>query len=349
MEKRSSKRKKKRSKKGLYITLAVLVLLAAGGYIFRKQLAVAAFDMFLSKSLENKLQDSYQPRGGEQKAQAEPIVYQDKPFSVLLLGTDERPEDKTRGRSDTVIYAVVRPKESRVLLVSVPRDTYVQIVGRDQDKDGVDDHDKLAHAYAFGGVDMSIDTVEKFLGGKVNNYATINFEAIKDAVDALGGVKLPIEKDIVADNPIHIQFTIKGGKPIYDGQDALYYVRYREDSDFNRTKRQQIFMNAVADEVLSLNGITKIPDLLDIMGQNFKTDMQPSFILDLAKQVMMQTSPQISSFTVMGEGYRSKKDGLYYDKANEKDLNYAKELIENWMDPDTQVAELKIPDRQKIQ
>ncbi|MGN7309078.1 LCP family protein, partial [Bacillus subtilis] len=194
---------------------------------------------------------------------------------------------------------------------------------------------------------MSINTVEKFLDADVGYYATINFDGIKKVVDALGGVKLPIDEDIVNKNPEHVQFTIEGGKPIYDGQEALYYVRYREDSDFNRTKRQQIFLNAMANEMLNLNAISKIPELIQIMGDSFQTDMQPSFIIDLAKQVLTQEKPQISSFTILGEGMR--KDGIYYGKADEKDVQYAKELINNWMDESTPAGEVMIPDRQKIE
>ncbi|NUU77414.1 LCP family protein [Paenibacillus xylanilyticus] len=340
-----TKEKKKKRRKGIYITLVSLVVLLIGGYLFRQQLAVAAFDLFLAGSVEGQLSKSYVPQEGNKTP--DPTVYRKEPFSVLLLGSDKRAYEKTRGRSDTVIYAVVRPKESRVLLVSIPRDTYVQIVGRDADKDGVDDYDKLAHAYAFGGENMSINTVEKFLDADVGYYATINFDGIKKVVDALGGIKLPIEEDIVNKDPNHVQFTIEGGKPIYDGQEALYYVRYREDSDFNRTKRQQIFLNAMANEMLSLNQITKIPELIQIMGENFQTDMQPSFITDLAKQVMTQDKPQISSFTILGEGMR--KDGIYYGQADEKDVHYAKELINNWMDQSTPAGEVMIPDRQAIE
>ncbi|CAH1197348.1 MULTISPECIES: LCP family protein [Paenibacillus] len=342
---RRTKEKKKKKRKGLYITLLSLVVLLVGGYLFRQQLAVAAFDLFLAGTVEDSLSRSYVPQEGNKTP--DPIVYREKPFSVLLLGSDKRAYEKTRGRSDTVMYAVVRPKESRVLLVSIPRDTYVQIVGRDANKDGEDDYDKIAHAYAFGGENMSINTVEKFLDADVGYYATINFDGIRKVVDALGGVKLPIEEDIVNKNPDHVQFTIEGGKPIYDGQEALYYVRYREDSDFNRTKRQQIFLNAMANEMLNLNQIGKIPELLQIMGDNFQTDMQPSFIIDLAKQVLTQEKPQISSFTILGEGMR--KDGIYYGKADEKDVQYAKELITNWMDESTPVGSLMIPDRQKIE
>lgn len=340
-----TKEKKKKSRKGLYITFVSLVVLIIGGYIFRQQLAVAAFDLFLADTVEAQLTQSYVPQEGNNTP--DPTVYRKEPFSVLLLGSDKRDYENSRGRSDAVIYAVVRPKESRVLLVSIPRDTYVQIVGRDADKDGTDDYDKIAHAYAFGGENMSIRTVEKFLDADIGYYATINFQGIKQVVDALGGISLPIDKDIVNKDPNHEKFTIKGGKPIYDGQEALYYVRYREDSDFNRTNRQQIFLNAFANKMLNLNQIAKIPELFQIMGDNFQTDMQPTFIIDLAKQVLTQEKPQVSSFTILSEGMR--KDGVYYGQADKNDVQYAKELIKNWMDQSTPAGEVMIPDRKKME
>ncbi|MDP4096437.1 LCP family protein [Paenibacillus sp. P96] len=350
MERRSADKRRKRKKKkrnGWWIGLLILILLAGGAYLLRKPLTALAFDWFISPTLESKLQQSYQPREGGNMPAPEPVVYQDKPFSVLLLGSDKRPYEKTRGRSDTIMFAAVRPKESRVLLISVPRDTYVQVIGRDADHDGADDYDKLTHAFAYGGEEMSINTVENFLDHDIDYYATINFQAIQDVVNAVGGVSLPIVEDMENKNPAHVKFKIEGGKPVYNGEEAMYYVRYREDSDFNRTKRQQIFLNALADKVLTINGITQIPELLDIMGQNFQTDMQPSFIVDLGKQVLTQSKPQISSFTIMGEGL--KINGTYYDQADEEDLEYAQSLIENWMDPNTTSATLMLPDRQEIE
>lgn len=320
-----------------YITIAaVLLLLAGGAYVFRKQLAVMAFDLFLSQRVENSLQKSYQPlesRDNTPTKPAEPVVYQSKPFSVMLLGSDQR--DKEPARSDTLIYAVVRPKDSKVLLVSIPRDTYTEIIGKGK-------KDKITHAYAFGGQQMSKDTIEAFLDHKVDNYATINFKGLKDAVDALGGVELPIGKDIVNKGADHEKFTVKAGKPIYSGEEALNYVRYREDSDFNRTKRQQVFLDAVANRMLHLNQISRIPALLDIMGDNFQTDMQPKFIIDLAKQVLAGEEAQITSYTIMGEGM--KIDGVYYDEPNKKDVKIAKELIDSWQNPDTPSDQLLTPD-----
>ncbi|MFU1794999.1 LCP family protein [Paenibacillus azoreducens] len=325
---------KKRTK--IYISIAIAIFLVAGGaYLFRKQLAVMAFDLFLSNRVESSLQKSYQPLESKDNMPikpAEPVVYENKPFSVLLLGSDQRKNEPAR--SDTLIYAVVRPKDSKVLLVSIPRDTYTEIIGKGK-------KDKITHAFAFGGEQMSKDTVEAFLDHKVDYYATINFQGLKDAVNALGGVELPIQKDIVNKGRDHEKFTVKANKPIYNGEEALNYVRYREDSDFNRTKRQQVFLDAVANRMLHLNQISKIPDLLDIMGDNFQTDMQPQFIIDLAKQILTGSEAQISSYTIMGEGMRI--GGVYYDKPIEKDVDKAKALIDSWKDSNTPSDQLMQP------
>ncbi|MNW53807.1 Transcriptional regulator LytR [compost metagenome] len=333
MLKRNKRTKNKRNRgKVALIALLVIVLVGAGAYTFRKSLAVMAFDLFLSGQVEEKLEKSYAPLEGEEQKSVTPEQKM-KPFSILLLGVDQRANEPAR--SDTMIYAVVRPEDSKVLLVSIPRDTYTEIIGRDEE-------DKINHAYAFGGEKMAKDTVENFLSSPVDYYAAINFEGLKQVVDALGGVELPITKDIVNKQKDHEKFTIKAGKPLYDGQEALNFVRYREDSDFNRTKRHQIFLNAIVNRMLKLDQVTKIPELMDMMGENFKTDMMPSFIIDLSKQVLLGESPSISGFTIMGEGFR--KNGIFYDAANEEDVQYAQEMIKSWSDAETEASQLLMPE-----
>ena len=217
-------------RKSLYITLAIVILLGSSAFLFRTQLAVVAFDLFMAKDVEESLQKSYKPLQSDKTP--EPVVLQSKPFSVMLLGSDQREDEPAR--SDTLIYAVVRPMESKVLLISVPRDTYVDIIGKDK-------KDKINHAFAYGGHQMAKDTMEAFFDEELDYYASINFQGLKDVVDAIGGVELPIRKDIVNKGRDHEKFTIEANKPIYNGEEALNYVRYREDSDFNRAKRQQVF------------------------------------------------------------------------------------------------------------
>lgn len=328
---------KKRTKR--YVIAAVVLLLIAGGaFTFRKSLAVLAFDIFLSDQIEDTLQaKSYKPLEGDTTTpKAEPIAVQTKPFSVLLLGTDQRGTEPAR--SDTMIYSVIRPKESKILLVSIPRDTYTEIIGKDK-------RDKINHAFAFGGQQMAKDTMEALLDHTLDYYTTINFEGLRDAVDELGGVELPIQKDIVNKGADHEKFTIKANQPIYGGTDALNYVRYREDSDFNRTKRQQVFIDQVAKKMMNLNQVTKIPQLLDIMGTNLQTNMQPKFMIDLGKQLLTGKEVEITSYTVMGESARM--HGISYDLADEEDLEFAQDLIDNWMSSSTPTNELLMPEDQK--
>jgi anionic cell wall polymer biosynthesis LytR-Cps2A-Psr (LCP) family protein len=93
--------------------------------------------------------------------------------------------------------------------------------------------------------------------------------------------------------------------------------------------------------MLSISQIGKIPELLDIMGENFKTDMQPGMIIDLAQKFMGGKDMDISSFTVMGEGRRI--DGLYYDIIDEEDLSEAQVMIDNWMNASTPSSQLIEP------
>ncbi|MHA0857549.1 LCP family protein [Paenibacillus sp. CMAA1364] len=324
--------------KKIAIMATILLLIIVGTFTFRKSLAVLAFDLFLSDQVESTLEDkSYKPlKEDVTTPRIEPIAVQSKPFSVLLLGVDQR--DNEPARSDTMIYAVVRPKESRILLISIPRDTYTEIVGRGK-------KDKINHSYAFGGQQMAKDTMEMLLDHSIDYYTTINFIGLRDAVDALGGIELPIQKDIVNKAFDHEKFTIKANQYVYNGTDALNYVRYREDSDFNRTKRQQVFLDQVAKKMMNVNQVTNIPKLLDIMGTNLQTNMQPKFIIDLAKQLLTGSDVQISSYTVMGEDMR--RNGVYYEKANEDDLQFAQDLIDNWMSNQTTSHALLMPEDQQ--
>jgi LCP family protein required for cell wall assembly len=320
--------------KKIYIILPIVALVLLSGFLFRKQLAVLAFDVFFSGHVEKKLEGSYEPVEGAQPTPETVIKGPDaKPFSILLLGVDQR--GKEVGRSDTIIYTVARPKDDKILMVSIPRDTYTEIVGKDK-------FDKINHAYAFGGKKMIMDSVSKLVDEPVNHYASINFQGFIDVVDALGGVKLPIEKDIVNKAAEHEKFTVTGGKPIYSGQEALYYVRYREDDHLNRSSRNMIFVNAILDRVTSLNQISKIPALIDIMGSNFATDIEPKNMIDLAKDVFQADHQEIYSYTLKGEGGR-KSNNIWYYIPDEKDVTYIHNLIDNWMDPDTKAENLMVP------
>jgi len=321
LTRRKPKKPKKSWKKPLIITLSILIVLGGLGFIFQKEVVRLAFNMFASGTVKEALDKSYKAVGNEEAQ----IVEHTDPFSILLLGIDQR--DNEPSRSDTIIYSVVRPKDNKVLLLSIPRDSYTEIVGRDVKS-------KINSAYAHGEAKMAIDTVEKLLENKVDFYAAINFHGLKDIVDAVGGVELPIKKNIENKLKIHEKLFVEANKPIYNGEEALAYVRYREDSDFNRTMRHRIFLSAFMNRALEVKNLTKIPDVITIAGSNFTTNMKSDFIVNFAEALYMKDSiPTISNYMLKGDG--AMRSGTWYYDLSDEDLTYVRGMIASWLDPNT--------------
>ncbi|WP_356722653.1 LCP family protein [Paenibacillus sp. JJ-223] len=326
MDRKKKPQKPKKSwKKPLLIAFSVLILLGGLGFVFRKDLVLLGFKLFASDTVKDVLDESFKPVGD---AEEEPVVKHTDPFSLLLLGIDQR--DNEPSRSDTIIYSVVRPEDNKVLLLSIPRDSYTEIVGRDVKS-------KINSAYAHGEAKMAIDTVEQLLQNKVDFYAAINFNGLKDIVDAVGGVELPIKKDIENKLKSHEKLFVAANKPIYNGEEALGYVRYREDSDFNRTMRQRIFLSAFMNRALEVKNLTKIPDVIKIAGSNFTTNMNSDFIIDFAEMLYMKDSiPAISNYMLKGDG--AMRSGTWYYDLSESDLEYARGMIASWLDPNAETV-----------
>lgn len=316
--------------------LTVLILVAGIGYANRGALAAWGFEKLLADEVEKKLADTYAPLPNRPAPDAtEPAQIREKPFSVLLMGVDAR--NKERGRSDTLIYTVIRPEDGRVLMVSLPRDTYADMAGKGF-------KDKIAHAYAYGGPEMTVESVEQLLQSPVDHYASINFQGFIQAVDLLGGISLPITEDIVNRKAEHEKFTIKANQSSYSGQDALNYVRYREDAggDISRTERTRQFLEALIRKAASMQQWDNIPEIMDTLGDHFRTDIRPTEITTLVKQ-FIQSNPRISSYTLKGAGKRMGDDQLWYYVADPDDLEAVRTTIANWLDTSSAAAELTVP------
>ncbi|HYE11169.1 MAG TPA: LCP family protein, partial [Patescibacteria group bacterium] len=163
---------------------------------------------------------------------------------LAILGTDERENEKSR--SDVIIILKYRPKENKVIVVSVPRDSKISISGK-----GIS---KINSAYAYGGSKLQVSILENLFKIENVRYIHVNFEGFKKIVDTLGGIKINAKKDFRRDGEKDYIYAKKGQNTLM-GEDLLAYIRFRDDSegDFGRIKRQQEVLLSFALSVLNPN------------------------------------------------------------------------------------------------
>ncbi|MHA7138189.1 LytR family transcriptional regulator [Rossellomorea arthrocnemi] len=278
---RSDKHKAKRKWPKVVGIIALLLLLGGGAY---------AYSIYhsLNKTVETMSEKIDRPKS---EKRIEEVKFDKKhPFSVLLLGVDERSGD--RGRSDTMIVVTVNPHEKTTKMLSIPRDTRVEIVGKGFD-------DKINHAYAFGGVEMAMDSVEQFLDIPIDYYAKINMEGFKDIVNAVGGVT--VNNDFTFTYSGH---TFNEGSISLNGDEALLYSRMRKldpRGDFGRQARQRQVIQAVIKEGASVSSLWNYGDIFGAIGENVKTNLTLDEMVDIQKNYKSATK-DIKQSQIAGSG-----------------------------------------------
>ena len=192
------------------------------------------------------------------------------PFTILLIGTDSRAGEMAR--SDVTMLAAVNPQRQSVYLLSIPRDSLMDLPGRGQDK--------LNHAMSFGGPLLVKKTLERYFSIAIDHYITVDFTAFRKIVDEFGGVEITVHKRMKYTDPADDTYiNLYPGKQVLNGKQALDYVRYRksdigrEDTDSERMKRQQEVIRALADKGFSWRTVIKTFRLMHILGQHIKTDL----------------------------------------------------------------------------
>lgn len=205
------------------------------------------------------------PTSTETPPPADPLPDQTGQVSILLLGSDQRPG---RGdfRTDVFVLMTIRGDGS-VSLVSFPRDLYVYLPGLRMERINV--------AYEYGGFDLVAQTLEYNFGIRPDHFVLTNFNGFKSIVDSLGGVevnvglKLSDTRDGYPDG-----FTVYPGLVHMNGETALWYVRSRAtSSDFDRLRRAQEVLTAIGQKLLTLQGLTRAPELYQIYKSSVVTDL----------------------------------------------------------------------------
>jgi LCP family protein required for cell wall assembly len=248
--------------------------------------------------------------------------------NILLMGVDQEGM-----RTDVLVLAHINPREKKVNLLSIPRDTLVEIDCTKAKSEACITPDKVNHSHAYGGVDLTVDTVEHFLGVKVDGYVKVNFEGFKSLVDGLGGVDILIDKDMnyedpYANPPLKIHFKAKDEPQHLNGQQALEYVRYRGSTgDIGRIEHTKRFFQAVAIKAQAA-GAAKLASLAPGMLKFVDTKLDPTTAVRLAKLASEVKVDQIRMETVPGKDF-TMKDGRWVWQADaQKTTELRDELFE---------------------
>lgn len=282
---------KKKKRKWLWISLSIIGLLAIsiGGYAYYIFESAADTVASIHEDIDRKVSEK----------RTEEVVFTEKdPISILLMGVDEREGD--RGRSDSLILMTVNPNTNSTQMVSIPRDTRTEIIGKGT-------QDKINHAYAFGGTEMALNTVENFLDVPVDYFVKINMESFKDTVDAVGGVEVNNTLDFSYGG-----FDFPKGTITLNGEKALAYTRMRYEDprgDFGRQDRQRQVIEGVMKKGANITSITKFGDMFNVVRNNVTTNLTFDQMWDIQANYKA-ASKNLTQYQVKGSG--DKINGVYY-------------------------------------
>ena len=263
----------------------------------------------------------------------------DAPFNVLLIGVDKRPNADDGVRSDTLIAVHVDPQQKRAAMLSIPRDSVVQIPNFGQAKINTaysDGYNNAARIYGpnttadAGGGALAAETVEQFLGVKIDYLAQVDFSGFAQVVEALGGVVVDVERPLLdaeyptADYGVE-RIYIPAGLQVMDGRTALVYARSRHSGDdFGRSKRQQQVLHALLEQVKArglLENVAAFGDLTSVLTKNVRTTLplqDPAALAGLAALAKDLSADHVAQLSVNPNDVQATIDGsdLYWNQAD---------------------------------
>ena len=308
---------KKRSKVVLWILGVVISILLVtiggiysyGNHLFNKieKIEIDKSDVGIKDEVEEKLS-----------------AYSDSVINIVLFGIDA--EDGGVGRSDSIIIATIDTTHKKLKLTSIMRDSYVTIEGHGDDK--------INHAYAFGGPQLAIKTLNENFDLNIDDFVAVNFTTLPKIIDMLGGVTI----DITSEEVSHIPGIDAAGTYTLTGEQALAYsrIRYASGGDYVRTDRQRTVLSKVFEKVLSIN-FTQYPSLLSEILPMVQTNLDYSEILNLGNEVLKMGVTTLEQERFPRDGYCEGKmiDKIYYltfDKENtvQQLHDYIFEDIKKW-------------------
>ncbi|MGO2602354.1 MAG: LCP family protein [Brevibacterium aurantiacum] len=313
------KRKKKKVWRKILVALLVIVILGVLGVGLYLWNVGRTFDNNANKLTDEQIFGTQRP--DDQK--------EDGGTNILLLGSDE-PMDQvdvndSRGlRSDTIMVMHIPESGSDVQVMSIPRDSWVDIEGHGKAK--------INSALSTGGLPLAVSTISDFIGTELDHVAIIDFEGFKALTDSLGGVTVNSEQAFEKNG-----YTFTKGENVLDGDEALTFVRERksfQDGDFQRARNQQAFIRGLTNEIISADTLSN-PKKIQDMVKNFSPYMYVDSGLDAqyisaTAFAMRDVRPgDIEFFTSPTAGVGTSSDGQSIVNVDEEELKKVQDAYKN--------------------
>lgn len=213
--------------------------------------------------------------------------------NILVMGLDDGADDSDTNekRADTILVVSFENETGKVRIINIPRDTWVSLLNH-----GVST--KLKNVYAMGGAPLMVRQVSSLLGVSIHQYITLDMKTFADLIDALGGIDIYVEGNMVYEDPAaDLSIHIRQGYQHLDGTLAQQYLRYRssELGDVGRVQRQQKFVKALYQKLLQFETIPKLPAIAEIFKQRVDTSAEIFDSVHLANVLRsMNSEPPVS-------------------------------------------------------
>ncbi|WP_037986026.1 LCP family protein [Thalassobacillus devorans] len=307
---------KRKVKIGLLVVLFIMTagIGTAGGYA-----------LYLSHKAQQAVSDSRQElnRGEKSEMRGTTVNPFEDNISVLFVGIDDSTKREKDGNalSDALILATFNEENKSVKMVSIPRDSYVNIPE-------VGYKDKITHAHAFGGIDATIEAVEGMFGIPVDYYVRLNFNSFVAIVNALDGIKYDVPFEMKEQNSEDQQEAIhlQPGLQELTGEEALALARTRKyDSDLARGQRQMELIQAIVQKAKTAEAVNDYGKLIDSIEDNFKTNMTFNELVSFKDYVLNENGLQYEEMQLEGKGIWI-NNGWYYEVEETSLVTIRKEL-----------------------
>ena len=323
---RKVKKKKRKTAKILITVFIVLfaLILCSGVALALWVNSLNASMGFEDETQKQELLEALKPAASETDQEASSAFY------LLILGSDARESDEG-SRSDVNMLCRIDPDNGVVDLVSIPRDTMVEIEGQGTQK--------INAAYAFGGAAGAVNAVSEFAGVDISHYAEVHFEELESVVDALGGIWVDIPESFSAGNG---GMSFSAGNQKLNGAQALAFARERYNvsgGDFGRAQAQRMIVQAIVKQVLDTPP-AELPSIVGKLASSITTDYSVTDLVSLAQSFQ---GKDMTMYSAVCPSYSFAQDGVSYVGTMYDEWQAMMKRVDAGLDPNDESAEIPEP------